>query len=202
MQVGETMNLKSEHRGSIDAEREELSYDTIFFTLSNPRRRYVLNYLKHRDEPISTGELAKQVASWEYDTTPEQVTNQQRKRVYTSLHQTHLPKMNHLGIVDYDEGRGIVKPSQRFSNLDFYLEISPEQGLPWHEFFVGLSTLSLVLVFAAWVGPYPFSVVPDLVYAAVIALGFTISSLLFVRSARRHRLGDDELPACLRESEL
>ncbi|MDZ7745640.1 MAG: hypothetical protein U5K28_03615 [Halobacteriales archaeon] len=178
----------------------ELSYDSVFFVLSNPRRRYVLHYLKSCDEPISTGDLAARVAAWEYDVPYEQVTNQQRKRVYTSLHQTHLPKMASIGLLEYDPGRSTVQPDRGLSKVDFYLEVSPQQDIPWHIYYLGLATLSVSLVLAGWVGVFAFAGISGLAYAGVIALLLVVSAVYHVRAARRYRFGEGDLPPSLCQS--
>ncbi|MFB6169863.1 MAG: hypothetical protein ABEJ06_01840 [Haloarculaceae archaeon] len=176
---------------------EELTYDAIFFTLSNPRRRFVLHYLKRNPETISTGNLAAQVAAWENDIPVEQVNNQQRKRSYTSLHQTHLPKMDELGLLHYDASRGVVEPSERIEAVDFYLEIAPKNDIPWHEFYLGLSVVSLALVAALSLGVYPFTLVPTIGWAGVVTGVFLVSALVHVYQARTKRIGGSGLPPSL-----
>lgn len=77
----------------------ELSKGEIFEILQNERRRYVLQYFRQYEGPVSLGELANHVAAWEYRTSLEDVTSEQRKRVYTTLQQTHLGRMEDAGII-------------------------------------------------------------------------------------------------------
>ncbi len=176
----------------------DLSYDSVFFVLSNPRRRYVLHYLKSCEGPISTGNLAARVAAWEYDVPYEQVTNRQRKRVYTSLHQTHLPKMASIGLLEYDQSRSTVKANAELSKVDFYLEVSPKQDIPWHSYYLGLAGLSVSLFLAGVVGVLPG--VPGVAYAGIIALLLTVSAVYHARAARQYRFGEGDLPPSLRQS--
>jgi hypothetical protein len=180
-------------------EREEpdLTYDTVFFTLSNARRRFVLHHLKQVAEPIAVGELAAQVAAWENGIPRTQVSNRQRKRVYTALHQTHLPKLHDLGIVEYDRGRGVVHPVGSLPRIDYYMEISPENDLPWHEYYLALAAFSLALVAAVWTGAYPFALVPEVWYGAAISVAFLVSAAVHTRRAQRYRLGKGGLPPSL-----
>ena len=90
-----------------------LSKGEIFDVLRNQRRRFVLQYLKRKGEPVELGDLATQVASWEYRTPCEEVSSEQRKRVYTTLQQTHLPRMSEAQIIDYDSDTGLVEPTAR-----------------------------------------------------------------------------------------
>lgn len=76
-----------------------LSQDQVFEVLKSPRRRYALYYLRREGGIVELSDLTDQVAVWENDTTPSGLTSEQRKRVYISLYQTHLPKLDDAGIV-------------------------------------------------------------------------------------------------------
>ncbi|MEZ3145325.1 hypothetical protein [Halobaculum sp. MBLA0143] len=85
----------------------ELGYDEAFGLLKNGRRRAVLSALA--DTPETTlSELAERIAAEENDTEPTLLTSAQRKRVYISLYQNHLPKLADEGVIDYDRSRGDV----------------------------------------------------------------------------------------------
>ncbi len=86
-----------------------LSKGEIFEVLRNQRRRYVLHFLKQDGRPVELGDLAQQIAAWEYETTLEGVTPAQRKRVYTTLQQTHLPKMDEAGILVFDSDQASLR---------------------------------------------------------------------------------------------
>jgi hypothetical protein len=83
--------------------------DTIFMILRSSRRRLILHYLEESEGTRTRGELARYVAAAEEGVEMSQVTTTDRKRVYVSLHQTHLPTMDDVGIIDYDKDRGTVE---------------------------------------------------------------------------------------------
>lgn len=150
---------------------QELSQDAIFDVLSSPRRRYVLYYLR-RHGATDILDLTGEVAAWEYDTDVEELTSQQRKRVYVSLYQTHIPKMDSLGIVDYDQDSGMVELTNQADEIDRYLTTGTTEGPPWQLFYLGLAVAS-VFLFAVVVTDWTvFALVPDYVAALVIAVGF------------------------------
>lgn len=106
-----------------DDEQTELSRDEVFGILSNPRRRAAIHHLNdHPDELVQLRDLAEQLAAWENDVERNAVTYKQRKRVYTSLYQSHLPKMDDLGIVHFDKHRGTVEATQWTLALHEYLD--------------------------------------------------------------------------------
>lgn len=101
-----------------------MKLDTVFDSLTNRRRRFVLYYLKQRDGTVELDELARQVAAWEIGTTPERVTDEQYRRMYTDLFHTHLPKLSDAGIVDYDERTGVVRLWEHATLLKNVLQLA------------------------------------------------------------------------------
>jgi len=100
---------------------EELGADDIYHLLQNERRRSVLRYMQGVDGPARMRDVAEQVAAWEYDTTVEQLTSQERQRVYIALYQAHLPKLDKHGVIDYNQSRGIVEQKPRAERLEQYI---------------------------------------------------------------------------------
>jgi DNA-binding transcriptional ArsR family regulator len=171
---------------------EPLSKDDIFTVLSNERRRFVLRYLKDHEEAVQIRDLAQQVASWENDVPIEQLNYKQRKRVYTSLHQTHLPKLDDCGIVEYDRDRKTVALTDRIETLDIYLEVVPENDIPWSQYYLGLATVSLAVVAAAWLELFPFSLLPGIAYAGLVAGALGVSAA--VHTYRSRSLAEGQSP--------
>ncbi|MFB6074296.1 MAG: hypothetical protein ABEJ89_04725 [Haloarculaceae archaeon] len=158
----------------------------IFEVLQNERRRYVLRYLRRYGGPVSLGDLATQVAAWEYEVPCEEISQTQRKRVYTTLQQTHLPKMDEVGIVSYDSDSGQIETTNHTEELTIYLEIVPGREFPWREFYLSLGMVSLAVVVVLWAQIPPFTWVPALVWA-------TIFSVTFTAAAAYHTFLDREL---------
>ncbi|WP_192498385.1 DUF7344 domain-containing protein [Halorussus halophilus] len=100
----------------------DLSTDQTFHLLQTQRRRDALWYLKQHDGPVEMSDMAEQVAAWEYDTTVPELHSNQRQRVYIGLYQTHLPKLDQAGVIDYNQSRGIVERTPLAEEFDAYLE--------------------------------------------------------------------------------
>lgn len=175
-------------------ETETIARGEVFEVLRNQRRRYVLNVLKQGNGPIELGDLAQQVAAWEYETTLEDVTPEQRKRVYTTLQQTHLPKMNESGILSFDSDAGLIEPTDRTADINVYLEIVPGGEFAWRELYLSLGAISMALVAALWGDIYPLTVVSDLVWATIIAFVFTLTAAIHLYHERNMRLGHSDRP--------
>lgn len=144
----------------VGAETGGISTDDLFFTLSNERRRRVLEYLRERRARVQMRDLVREVAAREHGIEPDALTYDQRKSVYVSLRQTHLPKMNSLGIVRFDADAGTIELVEGVADFDFYYEPVRPDDLSWGTFHVALAGLLALVVAAATVGVFPFGLVP------------------------------------------
>ncbi|WP_262177588.1 DUF7344 domain-containing protein [Haloarcula laminariae] len=159
----------------MDQNNTELTRDRIFDILSSPRRRYVLYFLRTEPNPIQLTDLAEHVAAWENDTTVEELSTQQRKRVYVSLYQTHLPKLADSGLVNYDEESGDVSIAAKASEIDPLLG---EQGSEpaWYLYYFGLAVVSSLLVVASVAG----LAIPQIALAIGIIGAFVVLTTVHV----------------------
>ncbi|RDI72888.1 DUF7344 domain-containing protein [Halopelagius longus] len=173
---------------------ERLTKDDIFSMLSNRRRRLVLHHLHRQSGTASVRELSQQVAAWENGVPTEELTYKQRKRVYTSLHQTHLPKLDDTGVVVYDRDRGTVELTERASQLEPYLHIQSEPTESWSVYYLALAGLSALVVTFAWAGLFPFPMLPDIVYAALVTLVFAASAAVHTYQVRAATVDPDSAP--------
>lgn len=158
----------------------QLSVSAKFDILSNARRRCLLRYL-HDEPECSVRELSRRVAAWENDVPPERVTWKQRKRVYTGLHQTHLPRLDKFGVVDYDCDRGTVRATDRIGLLEPYLapgdhttppatgERRDDGEFPWHLYYAGIGLAALVLSIGMLADVPVLSAVRPVVIVALVA---------------------------------
>ena len=88
----------------------DLSLDAIFDVLRNERRRLALRHIADsEDDEITFGDLVDHVAARENDAEIGAVDSGTRKAVYTSLYQSHLPKLDDMGVLTYDRQSGPVR---------------------------------------------------------------------------------------------
>lgn len=105
------------------AREARISKDDAFHILQNARRRAVLRYLAEHDEAkFVMRDIAEEVAAWEHDTTVQQLVSDERQRVYIALYQSHLPKLDEHGIIEYNQSRGIVEPTELTAAFEPYLD--------------------------------------------------------------------------------
>ena len=162
-----------------------LSQDTVFEVLKSPRRRYALYYLKRAGGKAELSEITEQVAAWENEIPPAKLASEQRKRVYISLYQTHMPKLDDAGVVEYDQSRGVVELAENARELDVYLGEEVE-AIPWEWVYLALSIGSAILVGSVWVGVYPASLLSGLATAVIVIAAFGTAAI--AQYALNHRL--------------
>lgn len=176
----------------MSSSQDELSRDTVFDLLSSARRRYVLYYLRRHGGEATINELAKHLAAWENDADPEELTRQDEKRVYVSLYQTHVPKLEEQGIVDYDGDSSIVSLTGRAYELDRFLSSSDDSEFPWQLYFLGLAATCGAFFALVAVDAPLFGEISTLVAGVAIVLAFAISAVV---QYVRERTSVDSLPA-------
>lgn len=173
----------------------ELSEQAVFDVLSNQRRRHAVHTLKRNDHrPMEIGDLAEEIAAIENGIEISELSYDQRKTVYTALQQSHLPKMDDAGVVEFDKDRGTIDPTPALKQVELYLEIVPERDVPWSKYYLGLSAVSVVLTVATWIDAWPIGLLPDLGTAVFVTVAFGLSAAVHTYLSRGMRLGDDEPP--------
>ncbi|MUV88618.1 hypothetical protein GJ629_00860 [Halapricum sp. CBA1109] len=169
---------------------EELTPDDIFEILSNHRRRMVLYYLRRTGGTADVTELAGEIASMENGVPVEDLTSQQRKRVYVSLYQTHLPKMAQMNAIEYDKDAGTVRLTDRTNNIDRYLTSGEQVTYPWRFHYLALTIVGGVLLSLSAAGA------PVLESASLLWLGIGTLAMFAVSATVQLflRRQDDSVP--------
>jgi hypothetical protein len=100
-------------RGTTGSEtsNEGNSLDVVFDVLSSSRRRHVLRQLEASGGESNINDLAEHIAAVENDKAVSALSSQERKRVYVSLYQAHLPRIEEVGVVSLDDGTVSVGPN-------------------------------------------------------------------------------------------
>jgi len=142
--------------------------------LRNGRRRKVLKQLQRRVEPVSLRELSEKIATLETGETPP--PRNVRQSVYNSLHQTHLPKLDDLGVIDYDKDRKTVSLCEPARQVDLYMEVVTPYGITWAGYYRTLGVLALFSIVATDVGALLIGGVPTLLVATLFLFVLAIST--------------------------
>lgn len=89
----------------------------VFKAISNGRRRQVIRSLARAEDLVPARELAVEIAARENGVDPNQVTSEQRTRVYIALTQVHLMELDELGAAEYDSRSKQVGPTEATNPL-------------------------------------------------------------------------------------
>lgn len=89
----------------MDTNTRTTSTDETLRLLAHERRRKALQHLSQAEEATTVDSLAERVAA---ETDPDH-DDGVVKSVETDLHHVHLPKMDEVGVVDYDARSGTVR---------------------------------------------------------------------------------------------
>lgn len=139
------------------SERDQSDKDVLFEILSSARRRRLLYHLHRRGGEADLRELARDVAA---DETGTPVGEDVEKRLYISLYQTHVPKLEEAGLVVYDADERRVSLTERIDALREVMDgdrsnrrwIRPYALLAaFGVILASLSMLSLAPVDASWI---------------------------------------------------
>lgn len=166
----------------------DLSSERLFELISNARRRFVLSRIDRGEGPIELTTLAEELAAWENDTTVEGLSTQARKRVYVSLYQTHVPKLEEAGLVEYDADSGMVSLSDGTDALDRHLGPSPDQPR-WYVYYTALAGANAALMAAVTGGVIALG---QAVAGAIVTTSFLVVAT--AHAVHREVLADGERP--------
>lgn len=193
-----SVQTEPDHRNTNTGSEEgtaTVGYDECFDLLSNHRRRCTLHYLQNNDGVATIQKLSEQIAAWENEKQIEEVSHRERKRVYTSLQQVHLPRMDEAAVVTFDNQRGVVEIGPAAADLDIYLEVVEGRDIPWSSFYFGLTLLNLVVFGASLLGLIPPIGPPGIGVAVFVVTTYLVAALAHVYVTRSEmRLGAGEKP--------
>lgn len=165
--------------------------NTLFGALANHRRRFTLYACEQDGGQTTLSDVAEQVAAWEYNKSVQAVTSQERKRIYTSLQQHHLPKLQDAGLIEFDGDT--ITMTEKANEIDLYLEIVTEDTIPWSLYYLGLCVVGIAALGIAHVAEFPLGIT-----AAGIGVGFVgvvaLSAIGHHVDTRRKHLDAAEIP--------
>lgn len=154
--------------------RVTLPETEIYHVLSNSRRRAVLAILWRRTEPVTLRVVSEEIAAREVGERP--APRALRESVYNALHQTHLPKLDALGLVHYDSQRKIVEAQPAAAQLGRYMDVTMRMGISWGEYYRALGVTGLFVTVASLAEAPGFNAIDPLLPATVFLGAFALST--------------------------
>lgn len=156
----------------------ELGLDEIFELLKNARRREVVRYLLQHDGSAKLSELAEHIAAAENNISVHELSSDQRKRVYIGLYQCHLPKMDNLGVIEYDKNRGSIELQDSVGQLLPYMEFPTVERQTDQRFIPMTAFAVAAAVTIGAIGLGPLSAIPIVVWTGVSVIALLVIGAL------------------------
>ncbi|KOX97484.1 DUF7344 domain-containing protein [Halorubrum tropicale] len=151
-----------------------LPAEQVYTILANERRRRAIEQLRSVGGPVSVNELSTLVAGRETGESPP--PKRCRESVYTSLVQTHLPKLADAGVITYDRDSQTIELSRRARDVRLYTEILAPGGATWSEIYRALAVASLLVVLAALLDAPLVSAVDPVLWTSLALGAFAAAS--------------------------
>ncbi len=199
MQTGKTDTVRS--NGDIGTETSvanseitnQPSRDGLFEVLSNERRRCALYYLQQHDEAVELADVVDYVSSWQYGKPASEVTSKERMRVYSALHQVHLPKLETVGLIKYDTEDGEIRIQDEIEYARLYLEYDPENDISWSSLYLGLVGIGAALALFSQFSMYPIEWLNGLLLVWSFLLIVGVAACVHAIHERRNKVSVSEL---------
>jgi hypothetical protein len=139
---------------SIPEQYTDQSLSSVHHALRSSRRRLVVALVAHRKIPstglwpnkptgdlkthneakVSVRQLAKEIVMIEEDVSIDHATGDSYHNVYTSLIQTHLPELDGISAIEYDEDRKRLTADRNLLALSIVAAVSsPIEQMLFHD---------------------------------------------------------------------
>ena len=165
------------------------SEEDVRKAVRNTRRRYVLYHLCHSGGVAQFDDLVERIAAWETESPSGNVPARNRESVYSSLYQTHLPKLERIGLVTHDTSAGTVELTEKGEHISVYCAANTLPATAFPKVTLGLGGLVLSLLVAGHFGAIAAGL--TIVLAAAGVAGLVLALVRQVRSGhawhRRYR---------------
>jgi hypothetical protein len=167
------------------------SREVMFDLLGNSRRRRVLQHLL--DEPeITLTDLSARIAAWENDTSVADLSSRQRKQVYSSLYQTHVPRLSEHDVVNYEADDRVVRLTADADRLRRFLEVDEpsQESCPfqWSRYFLWTAVVGSAVIAGNWLGTAPAARVTTESLYGLLTVTFMMLSVSFVMAVEGPKL--------------
>ncbi|WP_408958571.1 hypothetical protein [Natrinema sp. 74] len=94
-----------------------LAFDTVLDLCADQHRRIALAALANEQRSLTVNDLTKAIAKYNHHVPVTEMPKGSLTELQISLHHAHLPKMEASGLIDYNQERGLVEPTEQFKQM-------------------------------------------------------------------------------------
>jgi hypothetical protein len=109
-------------------------FDTVLELCQDHHRRIVLAVLTTEKRSVTVNDLTKTIVKHNHHAPLTEVSEESTTQIRLSLLHMHIPKLEDLSFVDYDQERQLVKPTPQFEQLQPQLsaiiDVDPDLEAP------------------------------------------------------------------------
>lgn len=97
------------------------AFDTVLKLCGEKHRRIVLAVLAEEQRSLTVNDLTGTILTHNHHTPVTEVSEEVLTEIRSSLYDTHIPKLESAGVIDYDSERKLVEPTEQFDRLQPHL---------------------------------------------------------------------------------
>ncbi|WP_226004055.1 DUF7344 domain-containing protein [Natrinema salinisoli] len=94
-----------------------IAFDTVLELCGDEHRRIALATLANEQRSLTVNDLTKAIVKYNHHEPVTEMSEGNLSEIRLSLHHVHLPKIDAAGLVDHDQERGLVEPTERFEQV-------------------------------------------------------------------------------------
>jgi len=148
----------------------------IHTVLSNERRTRAIEHLRRHPETVDLRDLADDIAAEEAD--QPQAPRSLRQSVYNSLHQNHLPKLDDLSIVTYEDNRKRITLADEAEQVYEHIDRTGMRRFTWEEYYRSVGLIALTILVFGQIG-FPVISRIDPAIGGIGFLGLFLVSIVY-----------------------
>ncbi|WP_436344211.1 DUF7344 domain-containing protein [Natronorubrum sp. FCH18a] len=92
-------------------------FNTLLELCQDRHRRIVLAVLATEQRSLTVNDLTKAIVKHNHHTPLTEISKEESKQIRLSLYHIHIPKLEDLSLVTYDQERQLVEPTSQFDQL-------------------------------------------------------------------------------------
>jgi len=92
-------------------------FNTLLELCQEQHRRIILAVLATEKRSLTVNDLTKAIVKQNHHTPLVELSEDELRQIRTSLFHVHIPKLEHLSLIEYDQERQLVELTPQFDQL-------------------------------------------------------------------------------------